>query len=68
MTGQQRFLTAIMGGLVFAAVGLLVIMRKLPLWREKLRGLFQRKGGKTQDGPKLVLEGAPQRASPLGDE
>ena len=67
-TSQQKLWTGILGGLVLAGVGLLVLMRKMPLWREKLRCMVPRKGGKSQDGPKLVLQGAPQKASPLGEE
>ena len=68
MTRQQKLYTGVLGGLALAGMGVLVIMRKVPLWREKLRSLIQRKGGKSQDGPKLVLEGAPQKASPLGQD
>ena len=67
MTSQQRFWTGVMGALVVAGVAMLVIMRKMPLWRDKLRGMVQRKGG-NNDGPKLVLQGAPQRASPLEED
>lgn len=68
MTAQQKFWTGIMGGLVLAGLAVLVLMRKMPLWREKLRSMIQSKGGKNHDGPKLVLEGAPQKASPLGED
>lgn len=68
VNAQQKFWAGIMGGVVLAGVGVLVLMRKLPLWREKLRGMMQSSGGKNNDGPKLVLEGAPQKASPLGDD
>jgi hypothetical protein len=68
VTNQQKFLTGRMGALVLAGIGLLVIIRKIPLWREKLRGMVQSKGGKKSDGPRLVLDGAPQRASPLDEE
>jgi hypothetical protein len=68
MTAQQKLWGEITGGLVLAGFALLVVIRKLPFWREKLQGIVQRKGGKSPDRPKLVLEGAPQRASPLEED
>jgi hypothetical protein len=68
ITAQQKLWTGIMGGLVLVCVGLLVTVRKLPSWYGKFRSAIQRKGGKNQAGPKLALEGAPQRASPLAED
>jgi hypothetical protein len=65
---QQMARTGLLGGLAFGGVGLLVLMRRVPLWREKLRTLVQRKRPKKHNGPRLVLEGAPQRQSPLGED
>lgn len=68
MSAQQKLWTGVLVGLVVAGIGVLVVMRKVPLWRDQLRGLVQGKGAKHHDGPRLVLEGAPQRQSPLGED
>jgi hypothetical protein len=58
----------VLGGLAVAGIGALIAIRKFPLWRDQLRALVQGKGIKRHDGPRLVLEGAPQRQSPLGED
>lgn len=68
LNAQQKFWMEVLGSLVLCGVATLILMRKLPLWRDKLKALVQGRAAKRNNGPRLVLDGAPQRQSPLGED